>query len=116
MRETFAAARPGCQCGDCSWRAGGLSCSNSLWFIGGGATMEIDAKSFFILVVTLGAGGVAGYVASEHHLLRPAPPPPAPAPPPPPKETASAPAPAPPPPPAPTCDDMVGSPGTCPPP
>jgi hypothetical protein len=82
--------------------------------------MNIDKGSFFILVATLGAGGVGGYVASERHLIVPPPPPP-----PPPKETASAAAappppastpPPPPPKPAPTCDDQVGSPGTCPPP
>jgi len=80
--------------------------------------MHIDTGSFFILVATLGAGGVAGYVASEKHVFFPPPPPPAP-PAPAPKESAP---PAPPPPPSlpprpvPTCDDMVGAPAACPPP
>jgi hypothetical protein len=85
--------------------------------------MNIDKGSFFILVATLGAGGVGGYFASEKHLIVPPPAPP----PPPPKDSASAatstppPAstPAPPPPrpkPAPTCDDLLGSAGGCPPP
>jgi hypothetical protein len=79
--------------------------------------MQIDARSFFMLVATLGAGGVAGFVASEKHLIfpppppPPAPPPPAPPPPPPPAST-----PPPPPRPAPTCDDMVGAAAACPPP
>lgn len=81
--------------------------------------MQIDKGSFFILVTTLGAGGVAGFVASEKHVFFP--PPPTPPPPtasaativaPPPASTP----PAPPPRPAPTCDDMVGAPGACPPP
>jgi hypothetical protein len=81
--------------------------------------MNIDKGSFFILVTTLGAGGVAGFFASEKHVFFPPPPPP----PPPPTASAAviAPPPAstpppPPPRPAPTCDDMVGSPGACPPP
>jgi hypothetical protein len=84
--------------------------------------MNIDKGSFLILVVTLAAGGVAGFTASEKHVFFPPPAPPPP--PPPPKDTApvatSAPlASIPPPPlpkPAPTCDDMAGSPGACPPP
>ena len=81
--------------------------------------MNIDKGSFFILVTTLGAGGVAGFVASEKHVFFPA------APPPPPPPTASAAAtvpppattpPPPPPRPAPTCDDLAGAPGACPPP
>ncbi|HEY1693330.1 MAG TPA: hypothetical protein VGG39_14280 [Polyangiaceae bacterium] len=77
--------------------------------------MQIDPKSFFILVVTLGAGGVAGFEASEKHLFfPPPPPPPAPAPV---VSAAPPPAPTPPPPrPVPTCDDAVGAAGTCPPP
>ena len=79
--------------------------------------MHIDTGSFFILVATLGAGGVAGYVASEKHVFFP--PPPAPAPVPAPRESAP-PAPQPPaalpPRPVPTCDDTVGAPAACPPP
>ncbi|HTQ41247.1 MAG TPA: hypothetical protein VMI75_00725 [Polyangiaceae bacterium] len=79
--------------------------------------MQIDAGSFFILAFTLAAGGVGGYYASEKHLFRPPPPPPAAPPPPAPTVSAATSAPPPPPPkPAPTCDDMVGSPGACPPP
>jgi hypothetical protein len=78
--------------------------------------MQIDPGSFFILVVTLGAGSVGGYYASEKHVFGAPPAPPAPPPPPPaPKESASA-APQPPPRPAPTCDDAAGAPGACPPP
>jgi hypothetical protein len=84
--------------------------------------MHIDAKSFFILVTTLAAGGAAGYVASEKRLLPPLEPrkEPQPVPPAPPAPLASMPAPAavdaaPPPPPAPACDDTTGAPGDCPP-
>jgi hypothetical protein len=82
--------------------------------------MTIDKGSFFILVATLGAGGAGGYFASEKHLFVPPPPPPPPASaatlPPPPASTPAPPPPPPPPRPKPTCDDVVGSPGTCPPP
>jgi hypothetical protein len=79
--------------------------------------VNIDKGSFFILVATLGAGGVGGFYASEKHVLFPPPPPPSPPPvastppPPPPAST-----PPPPPRPAPTCDDLSGAPGACPPP
>jgi hypothetical protein len=102
--------------------------------------MEIDAKSFFMLVATLAAGGAAGWYASEKHLLPPlepkAPsPPPAPLASPPSAQaviaapdaaalpsasasasasataSASAPAPA-----VPPCDDTLGTSGDCPPP
>jgi hypothetical protein len=78
--------------------------------------MHIDAGSFFILVATLAAGGGAGYVVAQKHVLggAPAPPPPptmpvAPSAPPapasiaPPRRLAG-----------PACDDAVGSPGACP--
>jgi hypothetical protein len=84
--------------------------------------MEIDAKSFFMLVATLGAGGVGGYVASEKHLLPPllpsnqSPPTPPPHPAPSASASASSPPPAASVPPAPVCDDSAGSPGDCPPP
>jgi hypothetical protein len=77
--------------------------------------MNIDAKSFFMLVATLAAGGGLGYIGSEKHILPPLepkkdpPPPPPPAPPPPPSVTASVP------PPAPVCDDANATPGDCPP-
>jgi len=78
--------------------------------------MQIDPRSFFILVVTLGAGGVGGYVASEKHVFFPPPaPPPPPSAPPAPPPPASTPPP-PPPKPVPTCDDMVGAAAACPPP
>ncbi len=83
--------------------------------------MHIDGKSFLMLVATLAAGGAAGYIASEKHLVPPLGPPPPQPPAPPPPPTASAPPPptvsaivdAAPPPPA--CDDSVGTPGDCPP-
>lgn len=90
--------------------------------------MDIDAKSFFMLVATLAAGGAAGYVASAKHLVPPLLPsdqPPSPTPPPPTAASAAAsvsasasavPAPVASTPPGPTCDDSVGSPGDCPPP
>jgi hypothetical protein len=89
--------------------------------------MEIDAKTFFILVATLAVGGAGGYVASEKHLLPPLEPKPEPAPIPVPMPPVSVPLvvdAGPPPaatpsvivPPAPACDDMAGMPGDCPPP
>jgi hypothetical protein len=79
--------------------------------------MQIDPKSFFILVVTLGAGGAAGFEASEKHVFFPPPPPPPT--PPAPVVTIAPPASTPPPPPpkpVATCDDMVGAAAACPPP
>jgi len=84
--------------------------------------LQIETKTFFILVATLAAGGGAGYLASEKHILPPLEPPkPEPPKPEPPKPvatasvTASAPpiatTPAPPP-----CDDMTALVGDCPPP
>jgi len=72
--------------------------------------MNIDAGSFFILVGTLAAGGAAGYVVSNKHLLDQPTPTPTPSAP-----VASASA-APAKPALPACDDSVGVPGTCPPP
>jgi len=74
--------------------------------------MRIDMASFFSLVGTLAAGGVGGYVASEHGVLKHAPAPEA--------EASSAPAAsatlnaAPIQVVAPACDDMIGSPASCP--
>jgi hypothetical protein len=79
--------------------------------------VQIDKGTFFILVATLGAGGVGGYFASERHLFVPPAPPRPPPPASPPKESASTPPPPPAAPkPAPTCDDSVGTPAACPPP
>ena len=74
--------------------------------------MQIDAATFFTLVGALAAGGVGGYVASEHGMLK-APRPPqgeaaAPA------AAASATLNAAPPQVVPACDDMIGSPASCP--
>ena len=90
--------------------------------------MRIDPGTFFVLVGTLAAGGVAGYAAGakrmepalDRALGRPPEAPPAPpAPPPPPVVDAGAAA-APPVvdagPPEPACDDSVGTVGECPPP
>jgi hypothetical protein len=82
--------------------------------------VNIDGKTFLILVTTLAAGGGLGYLGSEKHILPPLepkkepppPPPPAPPPPPPPAATPDA---APVAPPAPVCDDTAGTPGDCPP-
>jgi hypothetical protein len=87
--------------------------------------MQIDAKSFFMIVATFAAGGAAGYMASEKHVFAPPPPQPTkdptPAPSvaavdaaPPPVATVVDAAPAAPPP-LPACDDSVGKPGDCPP-
>lgn len=72
--------------------------------------MRIDAGSFFALVGTLAAGGVAGYAVAEKHVFDTPPPPPDPAP----ALAASVAPPARPT--APPCEDAVGSPGACPPP
>lgn len=78
--------------------------------------MQIDVKTFFVLVTTLAAGGAGGWFASEKHLLPPLEPKKEPPPPPPPSAApvdAGPPAPTAPPP-LPPCDDATGDAGACP--